>query len=148
MKNNSKYVDKSELLYRYIRSNKVNTNPKHYTVEESGNILIDRAAFLGGVKPSVNRAKLTRCPKDTKERCSDGVIGIWTKDVKAISLPDYPNYTVDVEITPKITPEKTNIAHAEIVLLPEQNGMTRSISRLFRKSLADISVCIVKPNPL
>ena len=144
MKNNSKYVDESELLYRYIRSNKVNTNPKHYTVEESGNILIDRAAFLGGVKPSVNRAKLTRCPKDTKERCSDGVIGIWTKDVKAISLPDYPNYIVDVEITP----EKKNKAHAEIVLLPEQNGMSRSISRLFRKLLADISVCIVKPNPL
>ena len=144
MKNNSKYVDESELLYRYIRSNKVNTNPKHYTVEESDNILIDRAAFSGGQKPSVNRAKLTRCPKDTKERCSDGVIGIWTKDVKAISLPDYPNYTVDVEITP----EKTNIAHAEIVLLPEQNSMSRRISRLFRKSLADISVCIVKPNPL
>lgn len=144
MKNNSKYVDKSELLYRYIRSNKVNTNPKHYTVEESGNILIDRAAFSGGVKPSVNRAKLTRCPKDTKDKTSDGVIGIWTKDVKAISLPDYPNYTVDVEITP----EKKNKAHAEIVLLPEQNRMSRSVSRLFRKSLADISVCIIKPNPL
>ena len=144
MKNNSKYVDKSELLYRYIRSNKVNTNPKHYTVEESGNILIDRAAFSGGVKPSVNRAKLTRCPKDIKDKTSDGVIGIWTKDVKAISLPDYPNYTVDVEITP----EKKNKAHAEIVLLPEQNRMSRSVSRLFRKSLADISVCIIKPNPL
>ena len=144
MKNNSKYVDESELLYRYIRSNQENPYVNHYTVEESGNILIDRAAFSGGQKPSVNRAKLTCCPEDTKERPSDGVISICAKDVKAISFPDYPDYTVDV----KISPEKNNIAHAEIVLLPEQNRMSRSVSRLFRKSLADISVCIVKPNPL
>ena len=144
MKNNPKYVDECEELHRHIRSNKENPNVNHYTVEESDNILIDRAAFSGGQKPSVNRAKLTRCPKDTKERPSDGVISICAKDVKAIILPDYPNYTVDVEITP----EKKNKAHAEIVLLPEQNRMSRSVSRLFRKSLADISVCIVKPNPL
>lgn len=143
MKNNSKYADEIELLYRYIRSNQENPNEDHYTVEESNNILIDKAAFSSG-NPSVNRAKLTCCPKDTKKRPSDGVIGIWAKDVKEIELPDYPNYTVDV----KITPEKGNKTHAEIVLLPEQNKMSRSISRLFRKLLADISVCIIEPNPL
>lgn len=143
MKNNSKYVDEIELLYRYIRSNQENPNENHYTVEEPNNILIDKAAFSSG-NPSVNRAKLTRCPKDTKKRPSDGVIGIWAKDIKKIELPDYPNYTVDV----KITPEEGNKAHAEIVLLPEQNKMSRSISRLFRKLLAEISVCIIEPNPL
>ena len=143
MNNNSKYVDEIELLYRYFRSNEDNPNVKHYTKEESYNILIDRAAFSSG-NPSVNRAKLTRCPKDTKKRPSDGVIGIWAKDIKEIELPDYPNYTVDV----KITPEKGNKAHAEIVLLPEQNRISRSVSRLFRKMLADISVCIIEPNPL
>lgn len=145
MKNNSKYVDEIELLYRYFRSNEHNPNVKHYTKEESDNILIeiDKAAFSSG-NPSVNRAKLTRCPKDTKRRPSDGVMGIWTKDVKAIRLPDYPNYTVNV----KITPEKDNKAHAEIVLLPEQDRISKSVSRLFRKMLADISVCIIEPNPL
>ena len=143
MKNNSKYVDEIELLYRYIRSNQENPNENYYTVEESDNILIDKAAFSSG-NPSVNRAKLTRCPKDTKKRPSDGVIGIWAKDVKEIGLPDYPNYTVDV----KITPDENNIAHAEIILLPEQDRISRSVSRLFRKMLADISVCIIEPNPL
>ncbi len=143
MKNNSKYADEIELLYRYFRSNEDNPNVKHYTKEESDNILIDRAAFSSG-NPSVNRAKLTRCPIDVKDRPSDGVMGIWTKDVKAIRLPDYPNYTVNV----KITPEQNNIAHAEIVLLPEQDRISRSVSRLFRKMLADISVCIIEPNPL
>ena len=143
MKNNSKYVDEIELLYRYFRSNEDNPNVKHYTKEESDNILIDRAAFSSG-NPSVNRAKLTRCPKDVKDKPSDGVMGIWTKDVKAIRLPDYQNYTVNV----KITPDENNIAHAEIVLLPEQDRISRRVSRLFRKMLADISVCIIEPNPL
>ena len=89
MKNNSKYADEIELLYRYFRSNEDNPNEKHYTKEESDNILdnilIDRAAFSSG-NPSVNRAKLTRCPKDVKDKPSDGVMGIWTKDVNAIRL--------------------------------------------------------------
>ena len=143
MKNNPKYVDECEELHRHIRSNKEIPKPHHYTVEEPDNILIDRAAFSSG-NPSVNRAKLTRYPEDTKERPSDGVISIWAKDIKAIRLPDYPDCTVDVEITP----EKKNKAHAEIVLLPKRSKMSKSLSRLFRKSLADISVCIVKPNPL
>lgn len=142
MKNNSEYADELELLYRYFRSNKHNPNEKHYTKEASDKILIDRAAFSSG-NPSVNRAKLTRCPIDVKNNPSDGVMGIWTKDVLAIRLPDHPNYTVKV----KITPDLNNIAHAEIVLLPEQDRMSRSVSRLFRKMLADISVCIIDPNP-
>ena len=143
MKNNSKYADEIELLYRYFRSNEDNPNEKHYTKEESDNILIDRAAFSSG-NPSVNRAKLTRCPKDVKDKPSDGVMGIWTKDVNAIRLLDHPSYNVKV----KITPDENNIAHAEIVLLPEQDRISRSVSRLFRKMLADISVCIIEPNPL
>lgn len=146
MKNDSKYVDGCEELHRHIRSNKENPNEAHYTVEESGNILIDRAAFSSG-NPSVNRAKLTCCPEDTKERPSDGVIGIWTKDIEDITLPDYPDYIVKVKKSPK----KDKVAHAEIVLLSEKeevDKISRGLSRQFRNLLADISVCIVKPNPL
>lgn len=140
--NASKYVDENELLYRFFRSNSENPNEPHYHKDESDNILIDRAAFSSG-NPSVNRAKLTRCPKDTKVRPSDGVMGIWAKDVKALTLPDYPDYTVNVEKTP----EKDNKAHAEIVLLSGGDRISRSVSRQFRKLLAEISVCLIEPNP-
>ena len=148
--NNSEYVDNSELLYRWIQSNEVkkNNNPDHYTLDESDNILIDRAAFLAGVKPSVDRAKLILCPIKSKGIPSDGVIGIWTKDVEDIRLRGYPDYTVRV----KIADDNGNRAHAEIVLLSkkdktEQNKMSDGLRRLFRKVLAEISVCLIEPNP-
>ena len=144
--NNSKYIDGSELLYRFFLSNEKNPNEPHYDKDELDNILIDRAAFSGGVKPSVNRAKLELCPINTKESPSDGVIGIWTKDIEDITLPDYPDYIVKVKKSPK----KDKAAHAEIVLLSEKeevDRMPRGLSRQFRNLLAEISVCLIKPNP-
>lgn len=140
------YVGTNELLYRFFRANRTHCNDDHYTKEksdkmdESDKIVIDKAAFSSG-NPSVDRAKLTCCPKDTRVRFSDGVMGIWAKDVKGLTLIDYPNCTVNV----KKTPEKDNKAHAEIVLFSVEGRITRSISRQFRKLLADISVCIIEP---
>ncbi len=149
-----KYVDANELLYRFFRANETHPNDDHYTKEKSDKIgepdkiVIERAAFSSG-NPSVDRAKLTRCPKDTRVRSSDGVMGIWAKDVKGLTLIDYPNYTVNVKKTPDY--ENDNKAHAEIVLFSGEDSITRSVSRQFRKLLAEISVCIIEPiepNPL
>ena len=70
-------------------------------------------------------------------------MGIWAKDVKDLTLIDYPNYTVNVKKTPDY--ENDNKAHAEIVLFSGKDSITRSVSRQFRKLLAEISVCIIEP---
>ena len=141
--NNPIYVDKSEELYRRISSNKFNTKtPDQYIVEPSGKITITSSAFLGGEKPSVNRAKLTGFkPECTKKNSTDGVISIKAADIKAIKIRDY---TADVEITPS----DDNPAHAEIVLTPEPENMTRSLLSNLRDALARKATCIVNPNPL
>ncbi len=139
---NPTYVDKSEELYRRILSNKFNTKTPSQYVVDSAKIIIKSEAFLGGEKPSVNRAKLTGFkPKCTRENSTDGVISIKAADIKRIKVR---HHAADVEITPS----DDNDAHAEIVLIPKPNNMTRSLLRNLRDALARKAVCIIPPNPL
>jgi len=140
--NNPTYVDKSEVLYRRISSNKCNKKtPPQYTVEDSGNIRVRSEAFLGGEKPSVYRQKLVGKPECVDKKSTDGVISIKAVDIKAIRIREHAG---DVEITP--LPD--NPAHAEIVLVPQPCKMTRSLLSHLRDALAREATCIVEPNPL
>ena len=142
---NPKYADKSELLYRRISSNKFNNKtPPQYIVEISGKIRITSSAFLGGERPSVDRAKLTGFkPESTRKRGkpTDGVISIATEAVETIELRHYTGAV-------KIKPEPDNDAHAEIVLIPKPDRMTKSLLSDLRDALARKATCIVKPDPL
>ena len=148
--NNPTYVDKSEELYRRILSNKCNTKtPPQYIVEASGNIRITSPAFLGGDRPSVDRAKKITKPECTKRDPTDGVVCIKAADIKPIKIRNYikpikiRNYTADVEITPL----DCNPAHAEIVLIPEPEKMTDSMKSNLRDALARKATCILRPIP-
>ena len=138
--NNSDYIDGNEELYRRIILNERNTKtPPHYSVKASGEIKIESAAFLGGQKPSVDRAKLKHFkPEDTKEHPTDGIISVITKGVRAISIQDY---TTDV----KHKPTCDNKAHSEIVLKSNRNGVSRRALSNLRRALADIAVCKITP---
>lgn len=144
------YVEKSELLYRRILSNKCNKKtPPQYTVEDSENIRITSAAFLGGEKPSVYRQKLVGKPECIDRKPTEGIISIKAVDIKAIK---YGDYTADVEITPS----DDNPAHAEIVFTPEPIPVEGKLSKTkirdmqsdLRDDLARKATCVIKPNPL
>ena len=141
--NDSTYTDKSEELYRRILPNKLNDKtPDQYFVEPSGKIRIKSPAFLGGNKPSVDRAKLTGFkPKKTKDKSTDGIISIIAKDIKSIHIG---NYVANV----KIERLPDNPAHAEIVLTPETDNVPDSVMSKLRKQLARKAVCIINPTPL
>ena len=120
-------------------------HPPHYIVKASGEIKLQSAAFLGGERPSVDRAKLRSKPKDTKENDTDGILSVITEDVRSISIQDF---TVDV----KYEPFDDNKAHSEIIIIPNRDGISNSrkkgaLSDL-RRGLADIAVCEIKPNPV
>ena len=145
MSNNSTYTDETEMLYRRILPNKLNDKtPDHYFVEPSGKIRIKSPAFLGGKKPSVDRAKLIGCnPNITRARGkpTDGIILMISSDIKSIHIG---NYIADV----KIAPLPGNPAHAEIVLTPETDNVPKSVLSKLRKQLARKATCIVHPIPL
>ena len=109
-------------------------------VEASGNIRITSPAFLGGDRPSVDRAKKLTKPECTKRNPTDGVLSIKAADIKTIEIR---NYTADVEVTPL----DCNPAHAEIVLIPEPEKITRSILSGLRDALARKATCKIDPNP-
>lgn len=143
---NPTYTDKSELLYRRISSNKFSKTPDQYIVDpfDNDNITITSCAFLGGKKPSVDRAKLIGFnPKITRDRGepTDGVISITTKAVETIEIRHYTGAV-------KIKPEPDNDAHAEIVLIPKPDNMTKGLLSDLRDALARRATCIIKPNPL
>lgn len=145
------YVEKSELLYRRISSNKYSSKkkPPHYTVEPSGKIRIRSEAFLGGEKPSVYRQKLVGKPECVDRDPTEGIISVNALDIKAIKFGDY---TADVEITPL----DDNPAHAEIVLIPEPIPVEEKLSKTkirdmrskLRDALARKATCVIEPNPL
>ena len=148
--NNPTYVNKDEVLYRRILSNKYNKKtPPHYAVEGSENITIRSEAFLGGQKPSVYRQKLVGKPECIDKNSTEGIISIKAVDIKAIKFEDY---TADVEITPL----DNNPAHAEIVLIPEpipekgelSKTKIRDMLSRMRDALARKATCVIKPNPL
>ena len=137
--NNPDYIDNDEELYRRIEQNELNTKtPSHYIVKASGEIKIESAAFLGGERPSVNRAKLKCKPEDTKKNVTDGIISVTAEDVRSISIQDY---TTDVEHVPL----ENNDAHSEIVLNSNRNGVSKGALSKLRRGLADIAVCKIKP---
>lgn len=141
--NNPDYIDNDEELYRRIELNELNTKtPPHYIVKASGEIKIESAAFLGGERPSVDRAKLQDKPEDSKKNVTDGIISVTAEDVRAISIQDY---TTDVEHVPL----ENNDAHSEIVLNSNRDGISNSRKRrahsYLRRGLADIAVCKIKP---
>jgi hypothetical protein len=137
--NNPDCIDNDEELYRRIELNELNTKtPPHYIVKASGEIKIESAAFLGGERPSVNRAKLKCKPEDTKKNVTDGIISVTAEDVRSISIQDY---TTDVEHVPL----ENNDAHSEIVLNSNRNGVSKGAFSKFRRGLADIAVCKIKP---
>ena len=138
--NNSEYIDGDEELYRRIILNERNDKtPDHYIVKASGEIKIESAAFLGGNRPSVDRAKLKHFkPEDTKDHPTDGIISVITEDVRSISIQDY---TTDV----KHKPTCNNEAHSEIVLKSNRNGVSKRALSNLRRALADIAVCKIKP---
>ena len=142
--NNPDYIDNDEELYRRIELNELNTKtPRHYIVKASGEIKIESAAFLGGERPSVDRAKL-KCfkPEKTKKDVTDGIVSIIAENIRSISIQDY---TVDV----KHEPIDGNQAHSEIIISPNRDGISNSRKRRalsdLRRGLADIAVCIIKP---
>lgn len=141
--NNPDYIDNDEELYRRIELNELNTKtPPHYIVKASGEIKIESAAFLGGERPSVDRAKLKCKPEDTKKNVTDGIISVTAEDVRTISIQDY---TTDVEHVPL----ENNDAHSEIVLNSNRDGISNSRKRRalsdLRRGLADIAMCKIKP---
>ncbi len=100
--NEADYIDNDEELYRRFESNELNTKtPPHYIVKASGEILIQSTAFLGGERPSVDRAKLRSKPEDSKKNDTDGILSVITEDVRLISIQDF---TVDVKYEPIILP--------------------------------------------
>ena len=138
------YVDKSELLYRRISSNRCSSKrkPPHYVVEKPSNkIRIISGAFVGGNNPSVYRKEVVGKPECIDKKSSEGIISIKAVDIKAIEIRDYK---VDV----KITPSDDNPAHAEIVLIPESDKIPRSVLSRMRDQLARKATCIIEPNPL
>ena len=141
--NNPTYVDKFEVLYRRILSNKCNKKtPPQYTVEPSGNIRILSPAFLGGDRISVYRAELMGFkPECVDKKSTDGVISIKAVNIKAIRIREYAG---DVEITPL----PNNTAHADIVLLPTPDKMTKGLRSDLRDVLARKATCEINPNPL
>ena len=141
---NTIYVDKPEVLYRRISSNKCKKNkriPDHYTVEPSGKIRILSPAFLGGEKPSVYRKVIVGKPECIDKKPTEGIISIKAADIKAIR---FRGHAGDVEITP--LPD--NPAHAEIVLLPKPCKMTKGLLSRLRDELARKATCEINPNPL
>lgn len=142
--NNPDFIDNDEELYRRIELNEKNTKtPPHYSVKMSGEIKIGSAAFLGGERPSVDRAKL-KCfkPEKTKKNDTDGIISIIAEDVRSIFIQDY---TVVV----KHKPIESNKAHSEIIIRPNCDDITnskkkRAFSNL-RRGLADRAICKIKP---
>ena len=145
--NNSDYVDDTEGLYRRILPNKLNTKtPPHYIVKASGEIKIESAAFLGGERVSVDRAKLNDFnPDATKECCTDGIISVIAEDIRSIIIQDH---TTDIEYKPI----NGNKAHSEIIISPNRDGISNSRKREalsdLRRGLANIAVCKIKPTPL
>lgn len=142
--NNPDYIENDEELYRRIELNELNTKtPPHYTIKASGEIKIESAAFLGGERPSVDRAKL-KCfkPEKTKKNVTDGIISIIAEDVRSISIQDY---TVCVEYKPI----DGNKAHSEIIISPNRDGISNSRRKSalsdLRRGLAHIAVCKIKP---
>ena len=148
---NSNCIDDLEELYRWILPNSLNTKtPPHYTVEPSGKIRIEPDAFLGGKRPSVDRAKLNNCdPEKIKKHSTDGVISIRAGDIRIIQIPDC---TAGVEYTPirdNDNPSENNEAHSEIVLCSTNaSRVSNSKHKKFRRLLAEMSVCIIEPKPL
>ena len=140
---NTTYVDKFEVLYRRISSNKCSNKrkPPHYTVEPSGKIRIISGAFVGGEKPSVYREEIVGKPECIDKKPTEGIISIKAANIKAIRIREHAG---DVEITP--LPD--NPAHAEIVLLPKPCKMTRGLLSRLRDELARKTTCKIKPNPL
>ena len=138
-----RYIDKPELLYRRISSNKCKRkgNPDHYTVEPSGKIRIISGAFVGGGHIlSVERQEIIGKPECIKKEPSEGIISIESVDIEAIKYGGY-------EAKIKITPLPKNSAHADIVLLPESDQVRKSILRKVRDALARKSTCVIEPNP-
>ena len=137
--NNPDYIDNDEELYRRIELNELNTKtPPHYIEKASGEIKIESTAFLGGERPSVDRAKLRSKPEDTKKNVTDGIISVTAEDVRSISIQDY---TTDVEHAPL----ENNVAHSEIFLNSNRNGVSKGALSKLRRALADIAVCKIKP---
>ena len=137
--NNPDYIDNDEELYRRIELNELNTKtPPHYIEKASGEIKIESTAFLGGERPSVDRAKLRSKPEDTKKNVTDGIISVTAEDVRSISIQDY---TTDVEHAPL----ENNVAYSEIVLNSNRNGVSKGALSKLRRALADIAVCKIKP---
>lgn len=113
-------IDNDEELYRWFVSNELNTKtPPHYTVKTSGEVKIQFGAFLGGERPSVDRAKLRSKPEDTKKNVTDGILSVITEDVRSLSIQDF---MVDV----KYEPNDDNKAHSEIILSPNRDGLSKS----------------------
>ena len=146
--NNFDNIDDTEELYRWILPNKLNdkTGP-HYDISDSGDIIILNCAFLGGKKPSVDRAKF-KCfdPKNSrrKNNLTDGVISITAEQVKSVIIE---NYTVNIEYKPL----PNNKAHSQIVLCPKIKGLSKNSEKTalsdLRRGLAENAILRVKPVP-
>ena len=141
---NTSYVDKSELLYRRISSNKCSSEkkPAHYIVEKPSNkVRVISGAFVGGKNPSVYRQIIVGKPECIDKESWEGIISIEAVDIKAAK---YKGYKADV----KITPLPDNPAHAEIVLIPDSAKIPRTVLSRIRDQLARKATCVINPNPL
>lgn len=156
--NNVTYVDESELLYRRILSNKCNDKTgDQYEVKHSGEIRITKYAFMGGDEPSVYRAHLIESdPKRVKTECTNGIISLEAKAVKAIKFGDY-TANVQIALQGDNSPHpEIDHAHAEIVfvpkLIPKEGVLSKTRIRDMQSRLRDAlrrkATCVIPPNPL
>ena len=115
-------VEEEELLYRRIFSI-IDNEVQHYRVSLDGGINFSTMAFSDtGLKPSVDRALLNSYdPTKTKLNETDGVIGLITKNVRAIddvsSEKDGTKSVYKIDVIHR--PKPDNKAHAQVEPSPE-----------------------------
>ena len=134
-------VEHDEELYRNVRRK---WNPPHYTCKD-GRLVIEYHAFYdeGGIRPSVDRAKLLNFnPSCALLNDTNGIVSLRVGDVRRIGeinkVNDSVHHAVDVVFCPKCD----RPAHSLIIMKPEHfasNTKQRNAFRFLQKALARLA---------
>jgi hypothetical protein len=134
-------VEHDEELYRNVRRN---WKPPHYTCKD-GRLTIEYHAFydVGGIRPSVDRAKLLNFnPSCALLNDTNGIVSMKTGDVRRIGdinkVDDSVHHAVDVVSCP----ECDRPAHSLIIMKPEHfasGTKQRNAFRFLQKALARLA---------
>lgn len=119
--NRIKTIANDEILYRRVDVNTSNMHPngRRYIYHSEDWIEVKSPAF-SGEKPSVDIARLTGFDPTITQQCDvNGVISLIVGDVLGIKID---NHIVKVVHSP----ENTNYAHSEIVIIPMLENLSRN----------------------